>query len=70
MKVTFQGVQDDIKTLQKNVDNVNKLSETLTENAEPQFAKTMATQVATLNTKWDKVVSLSEEQNRRLKVTI
>ncbi|KAK3089530.1 hypothetical protein FSP39_004327 [Pinctada imbricata] len=61
------GVKDDIKTLQKNVDNVNSLSEKLTENAEPQFAKTLATEVSTLNKKWDNVVTLAEEQNKRLK---
>ena len=62
----LQGVQDDIKTLQLNVDNLNELSTQLLSGAEPVFSSKLQAEVKGLNEKWQTVVNLSHEQNARL----
>ena len=63
----MQGVQDDIKTLQKNMDNINHIYRGLSLHIEPTFGKKLADEVQELNTNWDKVLTLAEQQHARLK---
>ena len=64
----MQGVQEDIATLQGNVDNINEISKLLTDDgAAPDFCDKMQTELADLNGKWAHVLDLSSEQNRRLR---
>ena len=64
---SFQGVQDDIKTLQKNMDSINHLYRGLSLHIEPTFGKKLSEEVQELNTNWDKVLTLAEQQHARLK---
>lgn len=62
-----QGVQEDIKTLQQNVNNIGDLCKQLSESADQSFIQNIQTEVEVLNDKWSQVVSLAQEQNERLK---
>ncbi|KAL5009782.1 hypothetical protein ScPMuIL_012087 [Solemya velum] len=61
------GVQEDIKTLQQNVNNIGDLCKQLSEAADQSFIQNIQTEVEVLNGKWSKVVSLAQEQNERLR---
>ena len=63
----FQGVQDDIKTLQKNMDSINHIYRGLSLHIEPTFGKKLSDEVQELNTNWNKVLTLAEQQHARLK---
>lgn len=69
-KCTFlcilQAVQEDIKTLQENVNNINELCKQLLVEAEPNFGERLLTEVNSLNEKWAQTVKLAQEQNKRL----
>ena len=62
----FQGVLEDILTLQDNVDSINELCNQLSEQTETPFIVDIKNNVKELNEKWEKVVSLAKEQNTRL----
>ena len=62
-----QGVQEDIATLQVNVENINEISKLFLDEAEPEHRDKVAEEVADLNTKWQHVLNLSREQNARLR---
>ena len=64
------GVQDDIKTLQKNMDNINHLYRKLSMNIEPNFRGKLSQEVQDLNSNWGKVLTLAEQQHTRLKGTL
>lgn len=70
IKCTFlcilQAVQEDIKTLQENVNNINELCKQLLVEAEPNFGERLLTEVNSLNEKWAQTVKLAQEQNKRL----
>jgi len=66
----LQGVQEDIKTLQQNVNNINGLQEQLLNEADTNFANRTQSDVKILNEKWSKLVMLAQEQNSRLKVAL
>lgn len=61
------GVQNDIKTLQKNMDNINHLFRSLSINIEPNFGVKLTNEVEELNSHWNKVLVLAEQQHDRLK---
>lgn len=62
----FQGVLEDILTLQDNVDSINELSNQLSQQTDTPFTADVKKQVKELNEKWEKVVGLAQEQNTRL----
>ncbi|XP_069136952.1 dystrophin-like isoform X1 [Argopecten irradians] len=64
------GVLEDIKTLQQNINSIRELHKQLLDNIDPQFGDKMSTDVKTLNDKWNQTVSLAEKQNSRLKVAL
>ncbi|GFN77850.1 dystrophin [Plakobranchus ocellatus] len=64
------GVEDDIKTLQANVKNINSIWKSQLSDAEPTFRDQVASEVADLNNRWDQVVKLASEQNARLAATL
>ena len=70
LKVLFlcilQAVQEDIKTLQENVNNINELCKQLLVEAEPNFGECLLTEVNRLNENWAQTVKLAQEQNKRL----
>ncbi|XP_053396069.1 dystrophin-like isoform X7 [Mercenaria mercenaria] len=59
--------QNDIKTLQKNMDNINHLYRSLSLNTEPTFGAKLTKEVEELNSHWNKVLTLAEQQHARLK---
>ncbi|XP_033609096.1 dystrophin, isoforms A/C/F/G/H isoform X6 [Cryptotermes secundus] len=61
------ALQDDVETLQPNVDNIESTSQKLLNNADPKFAEELRLQVETLVGKWKKVVEGAKDQNVRLK---
>jgi len=61
------GVQNDIQTLQKNMDQINHLYRAVTVNIEPKFGSKLSEEVEELNTNWNKVLILAEQQHDRLK---
>lgn len=63
----MQALQDDVETLQPNVDNIEITSEKLLSNADPKFAEELRLKVETLIGKWKKVVEGAKKQNVRLK---
>ena len=63
----FQGVQDDIKTLQNNMDSINHIYRGLSQHIETTFGKKLSDEVQDLNTNWNKVLTLAEQQHDRLK---
>lgn len=63
----WQGVKDDIGTLQQNVNNIQDLCNQLTEDADPKFGQKITQEVTSLQEKWNKVVTMAGEQNSRLK---
>lgn len=67
---TLQGVQEDIKTLQQNVNNINDLCKQLLVEAEPNFGERLLKEVNNLNEKWAQTVKLAMEQNKRLKMAL
>jgi hypothetical protein len=62
-----QALQDDVETLQPNVNNIESTSQKLLSNADPNFAEELQLQVDILIGKWKKVVEGAKEQNVRLK---
>jgi hypothetical protein len=62
-----QALQDDVETLQPNVNNRESASQKLLSNADPNFAEELRLQVDILIGKWRKVVLGSKKQNVRLK---
>lgn len=60
-------VQNDIQTLQKNMDNINHLYRSLSVNIDATFGDKLATEVEELNTNWNKVLIQAEQQHARLK---
>lgn len=60
-------VQNDIQTLQKNMDNINHLYRGLSINIDPGYGDKLANEVEELNTNWNKVLILAEQQHERLK---
>ncbi|XP_052240299.1 dystrophin-like isoform X2 [Dreissena polymorpha] len=60
-------VQKDIKTLQKNMDDINHLYRSLSLNIDPVYGAKLSEEVEELNTNWNKVLILSEQQHDRLK---
>ncbi|XP_063403799.1 dystrophin-like isoform X1 [Mytilus trossulus] len=64
------GVQEDIKTLQQNVNNINDLCKQLLVEAEPNFGERLVTEINSLNEKWAQTVKLAQEQNTRLKMAL
>ncbi|XP_021932648.1 dystrophin-like [Zootermopsis nevadensis] len=61
------ALQDDIETLQPNVNNIESTSQKLLNNADPNFAAELQLQVEILVGKWKKVVEGAKEQNICLK---
>ena len=59
-------VQNDIQTLQKNMDNINHLYRGFSVNIDPVYGEKLATEVEGLNTNWNKVLILAEQQHERL----
>lgn len=59
-------MQDDIKTLQTNIKNINSIWKSVLSEAEPNFKTQVEQQVRDLNNRWEKVVVLASEQNKRL----
>lgn len=49
------ALQEDIETLQPNVDNINKSARELLEKAAPDYSFKLKTQLTDLNEKWEKV---------------
>jgi hypothetical protein len=62
-----QALQDDVETLQPNVNNIESTSQKLLSNADPKFAEELRLQVDVLIGKWRKVVLGAKEQNVHLK---
>jgi hypothetical protein len=62
-----QALQDDVETLQPNVNNIESTSLKLLSNADPNFAEELRLQVDILIGKWRRVVVGAKEQNVRLK---
>lgn len=60
-------VQNDIQTLQKNMDNINHLYRSLSVNIDTTFGDKLAAEVEELNSHWNKVLILAEQQHARLK---
>lgn len=63
----MQALQDDVETLQPNVNNIESTSQKLLNNADPNFAAELQSQVEILIGKWKKVVEAAKDQNARLK---
>lgn len=63
----MQALQDDVETLQPNVNNIESTSQKLLNNADPNFAAELQSQVEILVGKWKKVIEGAKEQNVRLK---
>ncbi|PSN39418.1 hypothetical protein C0J52_22771 [Blattella germanica] len=61
------ALQDDIETLQPNVNNIESTSQKLLNNADPTFSEELRSQVGILMEKWKIVVKGAKEQNVRLK---
>ncbi|XP_067674722.1 dystrophin-like isoform X3 [Haliotis asinina] len=61
------GVLDDIKTLRQNVTNISTLSKSLSAEGDDKFQESLDKEVVSLNSKWERVVQMAEEQNERLK---
>jgi hypothetical protein len=63
----MQALQDDVETLQPNVNNIESTLQKLLNNADPHFAEELQLQVEILIGKWKKVVEGAKEQNIHLK---
>lgn len=63
----MQALQDDVETLQPNVNNIESTSQKLLSNADPNFAEELRLQVDILIGKWREVVLGAKKQNVRLK---
>ncbi|XP_052810329.1 dystrophin-like isoform X2 [Mya arenaria] len=61
------GVQNDILTLQKNMDQINHLYRGLSINIDSAFEAKLSQEVEEVNTNWNKVLMLAEQQRQRLK---
>ncbi|XP_069695333.1 dystrophin, isoforms A/C/F/G/H isoform X7 [Periplaneta americana] len=60
------ALQDDVETLQPNVNNIETTSQKLLSNADPNFAEKLRSQVEILIAKWKRIVESAKEQNVRL----
>lgn len=61
-----EGVKEDIRTLQENLDNVNEIIADLVEIADNDFTERLTKEVDELNSQWESVKVLSKEQSDRL----
>ncbi|PSN29971.1 hypothetical protein C0J52_24408 [Blattella germanica] len=57
------ALQDDIETLQPNVNNIESTSQKLLNNADPTFSEELRSEVGILMEKWKIVVKGAKEQN-------
>ncbi|XP_076373889.1 LOW QUALITY PROTEIN: dystrophin-like [Tachypleus tridentatus] len=60
------ALQDDIKTIQPNVDNINSTGRELLQNAEVSFSNRLKDRLSQLNEKWNTVLRLAQSKNTSL----
>ena len=60
------ALQDDIETLQPNVDNINDAGETLMGRCEVAFRGQLEAEMAKVNSGWKETVSTAKKQNSKL----
>ncbi|XP_067142933.1 dystrophin isoform X3 [Centruroides vittatus] len=60
------ALQEDIKTLQPNLDSINSSGKELLKNAETEFGTKLRKQLSELNCNWEKIVKLAHEKNQTL----
>ncbi len=63
----FQGVLEDIQTLQPNVSNINDIYKSLSVCSEEEFEDKFTKDVDDLNERWKAVNKLANDQNTTLK---
>ncbi|KAL3212840.1 hypothetical protein MRX96_007875 [Rhipicephalus microplus] len=61
------ALDDDVGTIQNNVDNINLVAEGLIQDSEEEFGDTLQRQVDDLNRQWDKVIEMARKKNATLK---
>ncbi|XP_037520470.1 dystrophin [Rhipicephalus sanguineus] len=61
------ALDDDVGTIQNNVDNINLVAEGLIQDSEEEFGDTLQRQVDDLNRHWDKVMEMARKKNATLK---
>jgi len=61
------GVQDDIQTLEPNLDNIHDIAKHVASESEPTFAEELQDQVDSINKRWTHVLELASTQNENLK---
>ncbi|KAL1435838.1 hypothetical protein MTO96_010612 [Rhipicephalus appendiculatus] len=61
------ALDDDVGTIQNNVDNINLVAEGLIQDSEEEFGDTLQRQVDDLNRQWDKVMEMARKKNATLK---
>ncbi|KAK3712445.1 hypothetical protein RRG08_002775 [Elysia crispata] len=64
------GVEEDIRTLQANVKNINSTWKSLLSEAEPTFREQVGSEISDLNARWEQVASLASQQNTRLETKL
>ncbi|XP_055889039.1 dystrophin-like isoform X6 [Biomphalaria glabrata] len=64
------GVEEDIKTLQTNIKNVNTMWKNFASDADAAYKSQVEKQVNDLNSRWEKLVDLAAKQNQRLADTL
>ena len=62
----LQGVQEDIRTLQPNLDNINDIMASLFSNCDENYANELRPEVKKLNERWSRVRAMAAEQNSKL----
>ncbi|GLH12298.1 Spectrin alpha chain, partial [Gryllus bimaculatus] len=64
------ALQDDVETLQPNLNNIESTAQKLLDNADTNFAEELKTQLNAIREKWKLVVSGAKQQNITLKTTL
>ena len=64
----FQGVLEDVETLQGNVTQLNDIAKSLLLEAEKEYKEHLDKQTQELNENWQKITDMADNQNNKLKV--
>ena len=62
----FQGVQEDIETMQSTVDSINEVVNIFLPKADKTFGRQLKSEQDEMNAKWTKLVDLSLKHNNKL----
>ena len=68
--IFFQALQDDIVTLQTNMNNIVNTGSYFVQHGDPEMKQAIENQMSDLKTRWETITQKAIEQNDMLKTSL